>query len=468
MRKGILVLGILILVVGGYGYYAYRSQDDAPIAAAAIARTVTVTQGKIEVKVSGTGAVAAVEQSVLKAGRQGTVAKVLVSAGDEVAAGQTLVTFEKTDQSFSIRQKELEQDKQELQLQQLKKQYWQEGDADKQSEIMLQIDSVKLTMEQLEEEGANLQREQSAKNDLIADTAGTVTAVSVAAGQEVNANAEAVSITDYSKLSFTMNADELDVPKLKVGQPAIISLNALTERTFEGKISEIAREGVSSNGVATYPVSVTLSDLEGVLVGMSGSAEIITDSAENAVLVPVDAVVTLGGKSYVRVPTSGIGDGGADANAEGGGQDVATGNAPQAAGGGEAGTGGQRSGAGRDAGGAASAGTQRSGVNGTDADNARANRLALGGQLQEVEVGLVSEEFAQIVSGLEAGASVLVALPTGTVGGSSAQSGQMQRIQGGFGGSFGGGGFGGGMPAGSFPGGGAGGGTGGGAAGGRN
>lgn len=431
MRKWVLVLGVLLVAGGGCGYYAYRTKADAPAAAAAAARTVQAAQGKLEVKVSGSGTVAADDARVLKAGYKGTVEKVLVSAGDKVKKGQELVTFQKADNDMAIRQKKLELEKGELQLKGLKQQYWQESDAGKQDELMLQIDTAKLTQEQLQAEIDELEAEQAENNDLVADADGTITAVSVSSGQELNGNEDAVTLTDYSKLTFTMSADELDVPKLKTGQTASISLNALSDRTFTGKITEIAREGESSNGVATYPVSIQLSELDGVLAGMSGSVEIVTDTAENAVLVPIAAVVQLNGKSYVRVPDDGSASGatgaveqtGAEGSGQNGGADRGSGgwNRPNAEEGFQAPTG----------------------------TGAGASRMALGGRMVEVKTGLVNDQYAQIESGLNAGDSVLVPLPTGTQGGSTGSSGNVRMIQGG----MGMGGMGGGFQRGAAPGG---------------
>ncbi|QJC53812.1 efflux RND transporter periplasmic adaptor subunit [Paenibacillus albicereus] len=485
MRKWILMLGVLILAGSGYAYYAYRSQDEAPAAAAATARTVQATQGGIESSVSGSGTVAAAEATAVRSIRQGVVEEVLVKEGDEVKAGQTLLTLEKKDNALAIRQKQLEQEKQELSLQQLKRQYWQESDEDKQDELMLQIDSAKLSLEQLEAEIADLREEQNAASKVVAPAAGTVTAVAVEAGQELNGSVEAVTLTDYSELSFTMNADELDVPKLKAGQTAEIVLNALPDETFEGEIAEIAREGTSSNGVASYPVTIRLSRLDGVLAGMSGSVKIVTESAEDAVLVPVDAVVTMAGKSYVRVPASGA-EAAAAGSADAPAADGASGQGPgqrqgqrgeRPAGSGEgmpgteaaaqAGTAGQPEAAGQ-AGAAIQPGAEgqpeaagQPGASAGQSGSSRASRMALGGQLKEVEVGLVSEDYAQIVSGLSVGDSVLVPLPTGTVGGSTGSS----STQGGFRFGDGAGSFGGVMPGGM---GGGGGGFGGGMSGGRS
>lgn len=455
MRKWLLILGFMVIAGGGAVYYFLQSKGTEGTASAAEARSVQASQGNLEVKVSGTGTVAAADTATVKAGYQGTVSKVLVSAGDVVKKGQVLAQFETVDNSMQIRQKQLDKQKQELQIQNLKEQYWSESDESKQAQTKLDLDSARLSLQQTENEIADLQKADAENHDIKAPIGGTVTAVTLTAGDNTNAGADAAVITDYSQLTFAVNADELDVPKLKIGQTAEITLNALTDKTFTGKITSIAKEGVSSNGVATYPVTLSMTEAAGVLAGMSGSAEIVTESAENAVLVPVDAVVTFGGKSYVRVPQGTEGaaavgtgtEGGQGAGSVPGGQSGADrqGGAGQSGGGGRNGSGGQwaAEGAGQGAGAGAGAGAAGTGAG----SESRMSRMTLGGQLKEVTTGLANDTYVQIKSGLSAGDTVLIALPTGTVGGSTGQSSTTRARE--FGG-MGAGGFGGGMGTGGF------------------
>lgn len=472
MRKWLLILGFMVIAGGGAVYYFLQSKGAEGTASAAEARSVQASQGNLEVKVSGTGTVAAAATATVKAGYQGTVSKVLVSAGDVVKKGQVLAQFETVDNSLQIRQKQLDKQKQELQIQNLKEQYWSESDVSKQAQTKLDLDSARLSLQQTENEIADLQKADAENHDIKAPIGGTVTTVSLTVGDNTNAGADAAVITDYSQLTFAVNADELDVPKLKIGQTAEITLNALTDKTFTGKITSIAKEGVSSNGVATYPVTLSMAEAAGVLAGMSGSAEIVTESAENAVLVPVDAVVTFGGKSYVRVPQGTEGalaigtgtEGGQGAGNVPGGQsgDNRQGGAGQSWTGGRNGSGGQwategasgqgsRSGtgakAGAGAGAAAGAGAGAGAAGAGAGSESRMSRMTLGGQLKEVTTGLANDTYVQIKSGLSAGDTVLIALPTGTVGGSTGQSGTTRARE--FGG-MGAGGFGGGMGTGGF------------------
>ncbi|MGU3471541.1 efflux RND transporter periplasmic adaptor subunit [Paenibacillus sp. D51F] len=454
MRKWLLILGFMVIAGGGAVYYFLQSKGAVSTASAAEARSVQASQGNLEVKVSGTGTVAAADTATVKAGYQGTVSKVLVSVGDVVKKGQVLAQFETIDNSLEIRQKQLDKQKQELQIQNLKEQYWSESDESKQAQTKLDLDSARLSLQQTENEIADLQKADAENHDIQAPIGGTVTTVSLTAGDNTNAGADAAVITDYSQLTFAVNADELDVPKLKVGQTAEITLNALTDKTFTGEITSIAKEGVSSNGVAAYPVTLSMTEAAGVLAGMSGSAEIVTESADNAVLVPVDAVVTFGGKSYVRVPQGTEGALATGAGTEGG---QGAGSVP----GGQSGTGGRNgsggqwtaegagqggwsgTGAGARAGAAAGVGVGAGAGAGAGSES-RMSRMTLGGQLKEVATGLANDTYVQIKSGLSAGDTVLIALPTGTVGGSTGQSSTTRAREfsgmgaGGFGGNMGG------------------------------
>ncbi len=447
MRKWLLILGFMVIAGGGAVYYFLLSKGAESTASAAEARSVQASQGNLEVKVSGTGTVAAADTATVKAGYQGTVSKVLVSAGDVVKKGQVLAQFETTDNSLTIRQKQLDKQKQELQIQNLKEQYWSESDESKQAQTKLDLDSARLSLQQTENEIADLQKAAAENHDIQAPIAGTVTTVSLTAGDNTNAGADAAVITDYSQLTFAVNADELDVPKLKVGQTAEITLNALTDKTFTGKIISIAQEGVSSNGVAAYPVTLSMTEAAGVLAGMSGSAEIVTESADNAVLVPVEAVVTFGGKSYVRVPQGTEGALAIGTGAEGGqGAGSIPGGESRQGGTGQSGTSGRNGSGGQwTAEGAGQGG--RLGTGAGAGSESRMSRMTLGGQLKEVTTGLANDTYVQIKSGLSAGDTVLIALPTGTVGGSTGQSSTTRARE--FGG-VGAGSFGGGMGTGGF------------------
>lgn len=153
---------------------------------------------------------------------------------------------------------------------------------------------------------------------------GTVIEKKVKAGDTIDSGAQLCTIYDLSYLKITMNVDELDINKISLGQEVTVTADAVTGKTFTGKVTKINMAGTTTNGVTTYPVEVQIEDMDGLLPGMNVSTEIIVNHAENVIAVPAGAVVRgdsvlvkTGGKSddesipqgyeYVQVET-GISD----------------------------------------------------------------------------------------------------------------------------------------------------------------
>ncbi|HEY3374494.1 MAG TPA: HlyD family efflux transporter periplasmic adaptor subunit [Candidatus Aquicultor sp.] len=100
----------------------------------------------------------------------------------------------------------------------------------------------------------------------------------------------------------SVNLTEIDISKVKVGQKVTLTLDAFTDKTFTGKVLGINRSGSVSSGVTNYPVSIVFDTLdENILPNMAASANIITETKDNVLLVPVGAVKTSNGASTVQV-----------------------------------------------------------------------------------------------------------------------------------------------------------------------
>ena len=107
---------------------------------------------------------------------------------------------------------------------------------------------------------------------------------------------------DLTNLQIAGQASETDIPKLKMNQPATISAAALGSNTAVGKVCALGNVGTQISGVTSFPVTVCLDpNTKGLLVGMTGTAAVVTDRADNAVLVPSLAVKTVGGQQVVTV-----------------------------------------------------------------------------------------------------------------------------------------------------------------------
>jgi len=103
-------------------------------------------------------------------------------------------------------------------------------------------------------------------------------------------------------MQMDVGIDELDIPKVQLEQEAQILVEALPDHKYTGKVKSIADEGSSSNGVASFNVTIVLDEIEGLKVGMSAEASIMTAQKQDALYVPVEAVQSSQGKYYVMVP----------------------------------------------------------------------------------------------------------------------------------------------------------------------
>ncbi|MCL4397909.1 HlyD family efflux transporter periplasmic adaptor subunit [Patescibacteria group bacterium] len=110
------------------------------------------------------------------------------------------------------------------------------------------------------------------------------------------------SIVTNNAPTATFSLSEIDATKVKEGQKATLTLDALPGTTFTGTVVGINRSGVVSSNVTTYPMVIQFdTSPEAVLPNMSVTANIITQTKDNALLIPTAAVTTQNGQSTVRV-----------------------------------------------------------------------------------------------------------------------------------------------------------------------
>jgi HlyD family secretion protein len=106
-------------------------------------------------------------------------------------------------------------------------------------------------------------------------------------------------IADPDALELTVDITETDIHKLTLGQKADIYIEAI-DRHFEGSIVKIAYVGNTNLDYTTYPVTLEFDEADArVFLGMSGSASIITNTKENILVVPFEAIVTEGTQRYL-------------------------------------------------------------------------------------------------------------------------------------------------------------------------
>lgn len=142
---------------------------------------------------------------------------------------------------------------------------------------------------------------------VLAPVDGIIGEVKIAEGTEVAASTasdgmtDAVSLLTGGAVKLTIDADELDIDSVALGQSATVTLDAYPGETFTATVTHISRIGTVSGSITTYPVEVTLSYDERLLEGMNGSAVILTSKKENVPLIPVARIIEDSTGAYVNV-----------------------------------------------------------------------------------------------------------------------------------------------------------------------
>jgi HlyD family secretion protein len=122
---------------------------------------------------------------------------------------------------------------------------------------------------------------------IVAPFEGVVAAVNVREGEVAAGALPAIVLVDVSQFYLDVSVDEVDVARVKPGQPVTITLDALPNELFSGTVDRIAPQATVTAGVVNYPVRITLASLEPRLRGgMTSIAEIVVQEAQNVVIVP--------------------------------------------------------------------------------------------------------------------------------------------------------------------------------------
>lgn len=120
---------------------------------------------------------------------------------------------------------------------------------------------------------------------------GTVISKTMKGGDTLDGNKSSLAIVaDMSKLTFDISVDELYIQNIEVGQTVTVTADALPDRTFEGVVDTVSIIGTATSGVTVYPVTVVISEYDGLLPGMNVDAEIVISNASDVLTVPVNAV----------------------------------------------------------------------------------------------------------------------------------------------------------------------------------
>lgn len=133
---------------------------------------------------------------------------------------------------------------------------------------------------------------------------GVVASVDYSTGDKVTAGTTiATVITEQQVAKITLN--EADAAKVKVGQKATLTFSAVTDLTLTGTVADVDNIGTVSQSVVNFTVKIVLDSQDSrIKPGMSVTANIITASSQDVLMVPIAAIHTTSGTNTGSSSTS--------------------------------------------------------------------------------------------------------------------------------------------------------------------
>lgn len=261
---------------------------------AAVVRAAVPDRGDLSVTSSLTGTVEAGDVVYVYAKAAGDVTAVHVKAGDTVQAGQVLCEID-TEQvetaknsldSAQINLAEAQSSWNRIQL------LYSGGDVSQQE---YEQSSNALRSAQLQYNSAKLEYDRQVEYSTItAPISGTVENCDVDVYDRVNQSQQLCVIGGSGEKRITFYVSQRMLDQMQVGDALEVVKNGTT---YDGTVSEIST--MVDEGSGLFKVKAEMEDTDQIAIGSTVKLNVVTERAEDAMLVPVNAIYYSGGDAYV-------------------------------------------------------------------------------------------------------------------------------------------------------------------------
>ncbi len=137
--------------------------------------------------------------------------------------------------------------------------------------------------------------------------AGTITQVSGLVGDQVAPGTQAFRVDDLSRLQVDVQVSEVDINSVQVGQPVTLTFDAITGKSYNGKVVEVAQAGDVVSGAVNFTVTVELTNADAdVKPGMTAAVTIVVKQLENVLLVQNEAVRQVNNQQVVYIISNNV------------------------------------------------------------------------------------------------------------------------------------------------------------------
>ena len=141
---------------------------------------------------------------------------------------------------------------------------------------------------------------------IVAPFGGTVTEVIGMTGDQVSAGSAVFRLDDLSRLFVDVEVPEIDINRILIGQSVDLSFDAISNKTYQGRVHSVAQVGRVQNGLVNFSVVIEILNAdEQVLPGMTAAVNIIISQIEDALIVPNRAIRLVDNQQVVYILKNG-------------------------------------------------------------------------------------------------------------------------------------------------------------------
>jgi len=291
----------LALVGVGYGLRGFTTSGTSAKGFALAPRTLTVSETSASQQVTASGTVEPSQDQTVDFLTSGTVASVAATVGEAATPSTVLASLDTAPLQAA-------EDQVQAQLAAAETKLTTDQDAGVPS-ATIQADQATVTADTTALDNA---KQNLTDASLYAPFDGTVTAVDLAAGQSVGASTggaaagtKMVGITIEPSSSWNVNAavSDANISGVQDSEQATVSVQGATSNVY-GTVPSVGLVATTSNGVATFPVTISVTgDPKGLYAGLQATVSIVTKVQPDLIEIPTLAVHSVNSSPYVLEST---------------------------------------------------------------------------------------------------------------------------------------------------------------------
>ncbi len=338
MTRKVLLTSLILIVATGIGLYVYLPDLQSDSSGKQPPATVEVVRSSLETRVSETGTIQPSKTIEIKSQFSGEVAQLFVSSGQSVKKGELLTIIrQESSQARQVAQLREAIQEERLNVNTTQREWFRSQSLFKkgfiaQQELETSEDNYQRALLRLElaerqlllalggneelfkryQEGST-QSTRPEEFQVRSPTDGTVLEILVHSGEIITSGTATfgggtvlMQIADLSQMVVKADINEVNIPRVSVGQAVDIRLDALPGQSFQGTVIEIATQGVKTENIVTYEVIIAIDTPHEVLKPMlTANVDIVTKRLDDVLTIPLEVLQVKNGDDVVEVLTNG-------------------------------------------------------------------------------------------------------------------------------------------------------------------